>query len=65
MAKLIGTKYKTWEGAAKRCAFERAMNPGEVRRGDATTLYSYSVVTVDGFFRVQKEKREATKESRS
>lgn len=55
--KLLSGKYKTWEGAAKRAAFERSMNPGEFKRGDVAHLYSFSVVQEGGFYRIAREKK--------
>jgi hypothetical protein len=34
MSKLLREKYKTYEGARKRCAFENGIAPGEYARGD-------------------------------
>ncbi len=42
--KLIREKYKTYEGARKRAAFENAIAPGEFKRGDKARLYRYHVV---------------------
>ncbi len=42
--KLIGGKYKTYEGACKRAIFENAMAKGEFARGDKAHLYTYNVV---------------------
>ncbi len=56
--KLISTKYKTYEGARKRAAFENSVAPGEFKRGDKARLYRYSVVrdAVDlGVWRVARE----------
>ena len=48
-------KYKTREGAAKRLAFERAMNPGEFARGDVPYRYVYGIeLDTDGNWRVTK-----------
>lgn len=53
---LLSAKYKTWEGAAKRAAFERSMNPGEFKRGDVASLYSFSIVKEGAVYRVAKTK---------
>lgn len=42
--KLIAQKYKTYEGARKRAAFENSVAPGEFKRGDKARLYRYHVV---------------------
>ena len=55
--KPFGPTYKTYEGAQKRASFERAMNPGEYARGDATKLYSYSIVRQGEHWRVAREER--------
>jgi len=52
--KLLREKYRTFSGAAKRAAFERAMAPGEFARGDKARLYHYRVVAHDGFYRVER-----------
>ena len=52
--KLLREKFKTFSGAAKRAAFERAMAPGEFRRGDKARLYGYRVVSHEGFFRIER-----------
>lgn len=54
MAKLLREKYKTFSGAAKRAAFERAMAPGEFQRGHKAKLYGYRVVSVAGAYRVER-----------
>lgn len=54
--KAFGPAYKTFEGAEKRRAFEMAMNPGEYRRGDVSSLYRYSVIGEPGAYRVAREK---------
>lgn len=55
--KLFKEKYKTRDGAAKRLAFERSMNPGEFARGDVASLYVFSIEQVDGLYRVAKTKK--------
>jgi hypothetical protein len=55
MAKLLGTKYKTYEGARKRAAFEIAMAKGEYERDDKARLYHYTVtVDQDRNYRVER-----------
>lgn len=55
MAKLLKEKYKTHEGAEKRCRFENALAKGEFERGDKARHYAYSVVLEsDGAWRVQR-----------
>jgi hypothetical protein len=43
--KLLKEKYKTYDGALKRAAFENAMAPGEFKRGDKARVYRYVVVS--------------------
>lgn len=52
--RLLPQKYKTFEGAAKRAAFERAMAPSEFRNGYKARLYCYRVVEHDGAYRVER-----------
>lgn len=52
--RLLGSKYKTWEGARKRAAFENGLAAGEFRRGNKAFLYSYRVVRVEGLYRVER-----------
>jgi hypothetical protein len=52
--KLLREKYKTYEGARKRAAFERGVNPGEYRRGDVARLYGFRVVEHEGAYRVER-----------
>ena len=44
MARLLKEKYKTWEGADKRCRFENGIALGEYQRGDMAHHYRYTVV---------------------
>lgn len=53
--RLLGAKYKTYEGARKRAGFENGVAPSEYRRGYEARLYRYRVVTVDGIYRVARE----------
>ena len=52
--RLLGPKFKTFSGAAKRAAFERAMAPGEFRRGYRAKLYGYRVVEHEGYWRIER-----------
>jgi hypothetical protein len=53
--KLLREKYKTYEGACKRRAFESAMAAGEFARGDKARLYQYKVVAdQSGMWRVAR-----------
>ena len=56
--RIIGGKYKTWEGAHKRAAFENACAAGEYRRGDKAKLYAYHTVKEGDFWRVAREVRQ-------
>jgi hypothetical protein len=42
---LLKQVFKTYEGARKRAAFENAITPSEIRRGDRLYPYHWSVVT--------------------
>lgn len=59
--KLLKEKYKTRDGAAKRARFENGLAPSEFKRGDKAKLYQYRVVTVDGFYRVERYVKEEVK----
>lgn len=52
--KLLGAKYKTFEGARKRAAFENGVALGEFLRGDKARLYSYLTQQVVGYWRVAR-----------
>ena len=53
--RLLGAKYKTYEGALKRCRFENALAKPEFARGDKARLYRYSVVQdAEGLWRVAR-----------
>ena len=55
--KLLSAKYKTVEGARKRCAFENALARGEYQRGDKAKIYHYTVVQDDNsMYRVARDK---------
>ena len=45
--KLLREKYKTWEGANKRCRFENGVAESEFRNGYKAKLYHYTVVEAD------------------
>jgi hypothetical protein len=44
MTKLLKERYKTYEGARKRAAFENGLARGEFERGDKAKHYHYSIV---------------------
>ena len=44
MARLLKEKYKTVEGAVKRCGFENGVAKGEYERGETAKHYRYAVV---------------------
>jgi hypothetical protein len=48
MAKLLTAKYKTFEGARKRAAFENGIAKFEFERGYKARHYSYRVVNHPG-----------------
>jgi hypothetical protein len=41
---MLAAKYKTREGAEKRCASENALAPGEYKRGETARLYRFTVI---------------------
>ncbi len=60
---LLREKYKTYDGAHKRCAFENSLAKSEYENGYKTKLYHYTVVlvqetlngvTIDGTWRIQR-----------
>lgn len=53
--KLLREKYKTWEGALKRCRFENSLAPHEFSRGYKARLYVYRVVQENGAYRIARE----------
>lgn len=55
MSKLLKEKYKTHEGASKRCAFENSLAKGEFERGDKAKHYRYTIVQEAGIWRVKME----------
>ena len=44
MPKLLREKYKTYEGAQKRTAFENAIAKSEYEHGHKARLYRYTIV---------------------
>jgi hypothetical protein len=44
MSKLLREKYKTYEGARKRCGFENGVAISEFKNGYKARLYHYRVV---------------------
>lgn len=55
MAKLLREKYKTYEGARKRAAFENGLAPSEFRNGYKVRLYHYRVIrTIGDDYRVER-----------
>jgi len=51
---MLRQKYKTYEGARRRAAFENMVAPGEFQRGQRARLYTYAVVQIDGMWRVER-----------
>ena len=41
--RLLGNKYKTYDGAQKRCGFENGVAKGEYERGEKSKLYRYTI----------------------
>jgi len=54
MAKLLKEKYKTYEGARKRAAFENGVARGEYERGYKAKHYHYSIVQEGELYRVSR-----------
>ena len=52
--KLLKEKYKTWEGAHKRCRFENSLAGSEFRQGYKAKHYHYTVVQEDAHWRVAR-----------
>lgn len=52
--KFLAAKYKTYSGACKRAALERAYAPSEFLNGYKARLYNFRVVEKDGAWRVQR-----------
>jgi hypothetical protein len=57
---MLREKYKTFSGAAKRAAFERAVAPSEFRAGYKARIYSYRVIEHAGAYRVERYTAERT-----
>ena len=53
--KLLKEKYKTYEGARKRVAFENSLARGEFERGYKAKHYRYSIVADGDVWRVARE----------
>ena len=52
--KLLREKYKTLDGAQKRCGFENGLAKGEFERGYKAKRYRYTVVEQDGMYCVAR-----------
>ena len=52
--KYLREKYKTVEGARKRCAFENGVALSEFRSGRKARWYKYRTEQHDGFYRVAR-----------
>lgn len=52
--KLLREKYKTYDGALKRCGFENSLAKSEFERGFKAKHYHYTVVEQDGAYRVAR-----------
>jgi hypothetical protein len=52
--RLLKEKYKTYEGARKRAAFQNANARFEFEHGYKAKHYQYSVITQDGAWRVAR-----------
>jgi hypothetical protein len=60
MTKLLKEKYKTYEGARQRAAFENGVAGSEFRNGYKARLYHYTIVadeTQGETWRVRREDR--------
>jgi hypothetical protein len=56
--KLLKEKYKTWDGAHKRCRFENGVAKSEFEQGYKSKHYRYTVVEQDGAYRVARHNPE-------
>ena len=63
MTKLLKETYKTYDGAHKRAGFENGIARSEFQHGYKARLYHYTVVTVDGAWRVQRTLGNAIEEA--
>ncbi len=52
---LIKGHYKTYDGAARRAGFENGLARHEFERGYKAKVYRYTVVSVDGMYRVERK----------
>lgn len=55
--KILKEKYKTQDGARKRCQFENGIAGSEFRNGHKAAHYHYTVVQVGDCWRVAREGR--------
>jgi hypothetical protein len=56
--KLLKEKYKTYDGAQKRCGFENGVAKSEFEQGYKSRHYHYTVQTdTDGHWRVARQER--------
>ena len=58
--KLLKEKYKTYEGARKRAAFENGVALSEYKHGTMRHVYRYSVIAEDNLWRVRRERAEVS-----
>lgn len=56
--RLLKKKYKTWEGAHKRCGFENGIALSEFKNGYKAKHYRYTVVEQEGMYRVARLARD-------
>jgi hypothetical protein len=52
--KLLREKYKTWDGAQKRCGFENGVAKSEFEHGHKAKHYRYTIVKEGEFYRVAR-----------
>lgn len=55
--KLLKERYKTYDGALKRCRFENGLARSEFERGYKAKHYHYTVVPDGDHWRVQREQK--------
>ena len=58
MQKLLKEKYKTYEGARKRAAFENGLARHEFEQGYKAKHYHYSVITENDTWRVARTEKQ-------
>ena len=58
MTKLLKEKYKTYEGARKRAAFENGVAGSEFRNGYKARVYRYTIVADDAESETWRVRRE-------